>query len=331
MTPPIVMQTFWRTRGTYFWSLFRANGSIRAFYEPLHESLATSTEADLQKHVKAGTASRLRHPASDDHYFKEFPFRSEGGVPYFKGRFSYDSFILDERDSDPELREYLAFLVEHADRSGQTAFFKFTRAGLRSRFVKAALGGTHIYLNRPASEIADSIRSFGPLSYFTAILVFLTNKHRDRDYFGSAANVLRHLGPYDPSQLPDTFPSSLTPLHLVSHQLNREQIEFMTAAFWLAYLLEGLVCADVVVDSEALGCDPRQMGLTLRALAPWLDAGALHDYRSSPCDRDLSEYAEQLKQCLAADRPYSSLAAMLPAEACRALGPASLRLLDRIL
>ena len=127
----------WRTRGTYFWSLFRENPRIRAFDEPLHEGLANKTDQQWFFDFKFGARRTLRHPTVDRHYFSEYPIRPQGGVPLFKPSLSFDGFIADETDEDSSLADYLRSLVRFAAAQDQQAYFRFTRGGLRAALTSA--------------------------------------------------------------------------------------------------------------------------------------------------------------------------------------------------
>lgn len=105
--PPIVMQALWRTRGTYFWSLFRKQEGIGAYYEPLHEGLASNTDQKWARDFQYGGLRYLRHPRVDGHYFREYPLCPEGGVALFDASMSFGKFMLSEHDEDPVLANYL--------------------------------------------------------------------------------------------------------------------------------------------------------------------------------------------------------------------------------
>ena len=98
--PPIVMQALWRTRGTYFWSLFRKRQGIRAYYEPLHAGLASNTDQKWTSDFQYGGVRCLRHPKVDGHYFREYPLRPEGGVALFDPSMSFGKFMLSEQDEE---------------------------------------------------------------------------------------------------------------------------------------------------------------------------------------------------------------------------------------
>jgi hypothetical protein len=249
------MQTQWRTRGTYFWSLFRKNPRIRAFDEPLHEGLAHKTDQQWFLDFKFGARRTLRHPRVDRHYFSEYPIRPQGGVPLFKPSLSFDGFIADETDEDCCLADYLRSLVRFAAAGDQQAYFRFTRGGLRSALIRRILGGTQIYLNRPPSELLASYWSFGPRSYFIAVLTYLVVRYSNHPFCASAAYVLKSLGPFNCAALEPDLGLEEAVTRALATPLNERQGAILVATFWLAYLLEGLAVADCVIDTERLACD----------------------------------------------------------------------------
>ena len=328
---PIVMQALWRTRGTYFWSLFRRKAGIRAYYEPLHAGLASNTDEKWANDFNYGGMRCLRHPRVDGHYFREYPLLPEGGVAGFDRSMSFGNFMLSEKDEDPALASYLASLVDYATQHGQQAFFKFVRGGLRAAYIRRVLGGTQIYLNRPPSEIQKSFSSFGPTSYFAATLAYLVIRYADRPFCAAALEFLRGLGPFDDAGMRDWIGDDPVAAQRIAARLTPIQSELLVATFWLAYLLEGLAIADVVIDTERLGCDAEHrtsVGVRLVALQ---DQNVFADYQSSPCADDLLRYAPALRVIVAADDRLNALSHAIPPWAVDSLGDASRRLLDAIL
>ena len=327
---PIVMQTLWRTRGTYFWGLFRRNPAIRPYYEPLNEALASRTDQQWLFDFQYGGAKTLRHPEVDRHYATEYPLRPAGGVEMFRRSMAYARFMLTERDEDEALELYLRSLVDHAERHGQRAFFKFVRGGLRAGFIRRVVAGTQIYLNRPPSEILKSARSFGEGSYFIAVLVHIVLCDANRPFCAIALDRMRAAGPFDPPPRGPSFPDSVA-IGRLSSALNATQAAILVTTFWLAYLLEGLAVADLVIDTERLGGDAPYRNSIAAQLAELLGPDAFRDYRSSVCPDDFVGHAAAMREILSADPRLRALAASTPARALDALGDASRRLLDAVL
>lgn len=328
--PPIVMQTLWRTRGTYFWSLFRKNPRVRAFDEPLHEGLATRTEQQWVCDFKYGGVRALRHPTVDRHYFAEYPLKAEGGVPLFKPSFSFGGFFQDEEGEDPSLAAYLRSLVEIAAEHDQRAFFRFTRGGLRASLIQRVLGGVQIYLNRPPFELFTSYWSFGPQGYFVAVLTYLVICYSDHPFCASVTDVLKSLGRFEPGAVETALGIELAVARALPAPLNERQVAFLVASFWLAYLLEGLTLADCVIDTERLASDPAYRRAVNDRLVESLGPNAFSEFQARP-PIDVKWNAAALSESLRADRRLFSLANRLKPDAVDALGDASRRLLDQVL
>jgi hypothetical protein len=329
--PPIVLHALWRARGTYFWSLFRKDIRFRAYYEPLHEALVEKPVDRWQLEFKTGAPRVLRHPSLDAHYASEYPLSTDRGLPHFKPTMSYGNFFLRAEDEDQDLEAYLRWLIDYAALFGQRSFFKITRGGLRAGFIRRVLGGAHIYVNRPPSELHASYRSFGSSSYFTATLTYLLIRYADRPLCGATIECMRAFGAFDDAGLRDRFSGGLTIAYPISNALTDSQSAILTASFWLAYLLEGLAVADVTIDTERLGADEKYRSAIGAVLVPSLGRDAFADYRATPCRDDFTAYAQPLRRILAADKRLGSLAAEAPARALDSLGDASRRLLDAVL
>ena len=328
---PIVIQALWRTRSTYFWSLFRNNPRIRAYNEPLHEGLASKTDQQWYFDFKYGGIRNLRHPEIQHHYFTEYPLRRTGGVALFDASMSYGNFLLGEADEDPALEAYLKSLVAYAAQHGQQACFKFIRGGLRASFIQRKLGGAQIYLNRPPAEIRKSFASFGAVSYFTTALTYLAIRYAERPFCGAAIEMLRALGPFDDASMRGRFDLGLAAAEPISVQLNAQQTAILVATFWLAYLVEGLAVADCVIDTERLGCDEKYRASIDLQLAESWGHNALANYRSAACSDDLVAQAPTLRQVLSSDERLRSLITKIPARCFDSLGDASRRLLDAVI
>jgi hypothetical protein len=133
-SPPkaVFLHAGYRTAGTWLWSCFRSLDDVVAFYEPLHEMLATIDP----KILASSTASSWRsgHPNLDAPYFAEFAglLRSNvAGVPGYDVRFAIDTFE-ETPSASPEILEaleaYVNGLIRVAQERGGVPVFKFCRS-----------------------------------------------------------------------------------------------------------------------------------------------------------------------------------------------------------
>ena len=131
----LFLHTGWRSSGTWLWSRLREQPHVHAFYEPLHEAIATLRRSDIPK--LRPSAWRSRHGETAP-YFAEYgaliaPRRA--GVPLYQRRFAFDGFFLDPGEEDPALEAYLRGLLaaggsgrDAKGGAGQVAVLKFCRS-----------------------------------------------------------------------------------------------------------------------------------------------------------------------------------------------------------
>ncbi|MEJ0003685.1 MAG: hypothetical protein WDN30_09160 [Pararobbsia sp.] len=93
----VFLHTGYRTAGTWLWSCFRRLDDVLAYYEPLHEMLASLDAAMLAK--STSESWRSGHPKLDQPYFAEFAPLLRAGMPGVQG---YDEvFSIDRFDGEP--------------------------------------------------------------------------------------------------------------------------------------------------------------------------------------------------------------------------------------
>jgi len=326
----IVLQTFWRSQGTYFWSKLRNDIRNRAYYEPLHEELITKTPETWEKLHRSGITRILRHPDLDRHYATEYPLRQCGGMRNFTSRLCYDRFLLAAEDEDEGLERYLLGLVSYAEAFGQRACFKFVRGGLRAGFIRRVLGGQHIYINRSPAGIAASHGSFGRANYFARTLMEILAKNTENAFCAGVIEGVRQHGQLEASSLRRIAQGEGQMAEAVTIDLNLQQRDLLTTAFWLAYLLEGLAACDLVIDTERLEANEvyrRQIGAKTQSL---FEAGGFKDFRPS---RQSCDYAPPaaLRQVVGVSERLQALARSIPGDAISSLGEGSRRVLDAVL
>ena len=123
---PVFLHTGWRTAGTWLWSRFREMPGVEAYYEPLHEALERISLARI--HSLSWDQWASGHPALARPYFHEFAplLRPErGGVERYRAEFAIKDFFADARTPLPDLRAYVALLLDFADRRRRQPVLKF--------------------------------------------------------------------------------------------------------------------------------------------------------------------------------------------------------------
>jgi hypothetical protein len=176
---PIVIQTMWRTGGTYLAFALRDQNPVALFYEPLHEDYSRHTQADWDGFAALGSGAARGHPAKSFHYLTDFPFLPGAGVAGHRPEFAYRDFRLTRDDEAPALAAYLRGLVEDAGSRGRRPLFKFCRGFLRQPWLEAALDPVTIYLARhPAGMLASYDRT-GPGYFYSGYVRILKENQGD--------------------------------------------------------------------------------------------------------------------------------------------------------
>ena len=111
----VFLHTGYRTAGTWLWSCFRKLDNVTAYYEPLHEMLAT---IDPEK-LASSTANSWRsgHPTLDAPYFAEFAHLlgpGARGIPGYDPVFSIDRLDGQTPEAADQLEAYVRGLMRTA-------------------------------------------------------------------------------------------------------------------------------------------------------------------------------------------------------------------------
>ena len=176
----IFLHSGWRTGSTYFWSRFRHNPRTLAYYEPLHEVLATPG-AGLTGF--SGNPAASHHPALEAPYFAEYqPLIDDGRIGQFDPAFSYRRFFLSATDEDPGLRRYLLMLIGHAESCGRVPVLGFSRSLGRVGWLKHTFEAVHLLVFRdPRRQWASMVhqRDRYRVPYFLINQFLICGQNRD--------------------------------------------------------------------------------------------------------------------------------------------------------
>lgn len=165
---PVFVHAWWRSGSTYVWSRLRRDPSLKCFYEPLNERLATLDAHSIESSTERAVSRALRHPEVESHYFAEYLGLIRAGRLGYSADLAYARYLLAPGKDDPHLRAYVQGLVDDAAAERRRAALCFCRSQMRSAWMAARFPGVHVaQLRNPASELA----SFNVSPYFTSRLV----------------------------------------------------------------------------------------------------------------------------------------------------------------
>jgi hypothetical protein len=151
----VFLHAGYRTAGTWLWSCFRRLDDVTAYYEPLHEMLATIDSAKLA--MSTADSWHSGHPELEQPYFAEFAglLGPDGrGVSGYEERFSIDCFAGGTPDGADRLEAYLRDLIGAAHERHGVPVFKFCRSLGRLQWFRSTFpDAVHIVVEKnPISQ-----------------------------------------------------------------------------------------------------------------------------------------------------------------------------------
>ena len=163
MTPIFVHSSF-RVSSTWFWTRLRELDGVRAYYECLHERLASVDAAGIDAfNVDCWDSG---HPRTGPYFAEFLPLIAPGGT----GIVGYDATMafLDylpaaglAGELPMDQRAYLQGLIEAASVRAERAVLTFGRSLGRVGAMRRALGGGHVLLVRDLGPQWASYRRLG--------------------------------------------------------------------------------------------------------------------------------------------------------------------------
>ncbi len=206
----------------------------------------------FQAEKEEGIESKLRHPSTDRHYFAEYPFQNGGGVKFFQKRFSFENYYIPEGVADPQLEQYLSYLVAFARQNNHRPFAKFCRFALRTQWLKRTLPSVSCYVVRAPETMFRSYWSLGGRdSYFLSGLVLILSKNRECPLFREFVESISL--PYIEAP---TVQDEITAAHRFSQSLDVQALRDIFLLLWVLTLEHNLAFGDFVLDVDLLAIDP---------------------------------------------------------------------------
>lgn len=253
---PVFLHTAWRGRGTWLWSGLRRAPSVMAFYEPLHEALATLTPGGIAATRPDSWPSGHETMAP---YWTEFAalLRTDRpGVPGFRTGFTLDLAFAGADMVQPELAAYLLGLLRHAAKAGQTPVLKFCRSLGRVAWMQATFpDALHVVVLRQPEAQWHSARQQLDMHgnpYFIAMPLLMLARNAEAPLVADACRALRIRPPAHRLLRQADLPKAMEAcLRLVEHLSWADRYRFFLA-HWMAGTLSALTTDGPVVDADML-------------------------------------------------------------------------------
>jgi hypothetical protein len=245
---PIVIQTMWRTGGTYLAFALRAQNRVALFYEPLHEDYSKFTQAEWDGFAAEGAHVPRGHPSKSFHYLSDYPFLPGAGVAGHRPEFAFRQFVLAEDGEAPALAAYLRGLMTHAATLGRRPLFKFCRGFLRQRWLRKALDPDTVYLARSPSGMAASYARIGGGGYFYSGYLRVLCENRTDSHFAELHCFVAQAHP-EYAAAGEALVASDHLMLTVSQETREDVFVF----FWALALAAHADAEVLILDANALG------------------------------------------------------------------------------
>jgi hypothetical protein len=291
--PAVFLHTGYRTAGTWLWSCFRKLDNVTAYYEPLHEMLASIDAAKLASSTADSWHSG--HPSLDMPYFQEFahllqPDGSAGGersasgatanagIPGYERRFAVDRFDGQTPDGAEQMQEYLRGLIQAAHQQGRVPVFKFCRSLGRLRWFRAAFPeAAHIVVEKnPISQWQSCWQLYAAHRnpHFVAVPLAVLALNRDVPLVQQALEAMHVTLPSDSGagsgadgESSQTFESYIEFFKERVQSMSPAQAYRGFLAHWLLTLRDAATHADAIFDCDLAARSPAYLANAER----WLE------------------------------------------------------------
>jgi hypothetical protein len=310
---PVVIQTMWRTGGTYLAFALREQNPVALFYEPLHEDYSKFTQAQWDGFAAIGDAASRGHPIKRFHYLTDFPFLPGAGVVGHSSDFAYRRFRLGRDDEAPALGDYLSGLVASAAAQGRRPLFKFCRAFLRHSWLERRLDPITVFLARRPAGMRASYARTGP--YFDSGYLRMLSQNRNdpalAPLFAHVADLHPEFSRADPDAAGDSLAGAVA----------AETREDVFLFFWALALVAHAAPHILTLEAEALGADVRSRLASAEALRSHTGLVVNLD-EARPLDRAEWGEARFRRPDVMAPLTRAAAAVVAPARDLRGLPPA---------
>jgi hypothetical protein len=321
---PIVIQTLWRTCGTYLAFMLRERNQTALFYEPLHEDYSKFTFQQWNTFARQGAGIPRGHPRKAFHYLTDFPFVAGAGVLNHSPEFAWRPFVMAADAVAPDLQAYLQGLIEHAAAEAKTPLFKFCRGFLRQPWLAEVLAPRTIYLVRRPGGMLKSCRRFNSGAYFFSSFIRILCLNKAEPAFAPVYDHLLRLNP----ELERLSAQALYSENL--HELTSPETMQDVVLFFWAIGLAAHCCADeLVLDANEFGWSRESKARAARAIGEHTGLSASFDDAMAldPSESELLGFNERPRF---AAYTREAIALLAPKADCSGLSPDLARQLDAL-
>lgn len=260
----VFLHTGYRTAGTWLWSCFRRLDNVTAYYEPLHEMLATIDPVKLAS--STADSWRSGHPALEKPYFAEYADLMQADVPGIAGYdagFSIDRFDGGTPEDADRMEAYVRGLMRTAHEQGRTPVLKFCRSLGRLHWFHATFpDAVHIVVEKnPITQWQSCWQLFAAYRnpHFVAVPFAVLALNRHLPIVQQTLDALRIDLPQVPQHVSDDACSFETCLTFFKDHIAAARPLQVYRAFlghWLLTLRYAATHSDAIFDCDLAGHSP---------------------------------------------------------------------------
>ena len=256
---PVFVHSSFRVSSTWFWNHLRALDGVTAYYEFLHERLASVDREGVDRFNTECWDSG--HPRTAPYFSEYLPLISAGGgVQHYSEQMAWHDFVPDGgifADLDSGTRTYVGGLIGSAAARDTRAVLTCGRSLGRIAGLKRAFGGQHVLLVRDLSRQWSSylrLGNAGTWYFHNATLSVLANGR-----FNDAH--LAHL--FDEHTQREACRGDVTLLRFIS--LDHYFRSFVAAHLY--FYLAAFDQVDLVLDVSAMAASGAELAASTEAFA----------------------------------------------------------------
>ncbi|HEY1998820.1 hypothetical protein, partial [Paraburkholderia sp.] len=260
----VFLHTGYRTAGTWLWSCFRRLDNVTAYYEPLHEMLATIDPLKLAS--STADSWRSGHPALEKPYFAEYAdlmTPDVAGIAGYEAAFAIDRFDGETPQDADRIEAYVRALMRASQEQGRVPVLKFCRSLGRLHWFHAAFpDAVHIVVEKnPISQWQSCWQLFAAHRnpHFVAVPFAVLALNREVPMVQQALEAL-HIDlpqlPQDASGDAPSFDTCLTFFKDHIATLPPLQVYRAFLGHWLLTLRYAATHSDAIFDCDLAGHSP---------------------------------------------------------------------------
>ncbi len=267
-SPSFFLHTGWRSGGTWIWSRLREHPGVTAYYEPLHEALATLDAAQIAR--ERPDAWESRHGGSAPYFAEYAPllarrrFRGPRGVSLHEQRFAYEHYFQSPEEPDDALAGYIAGLLDAAGE--RVPVLKFCRslgrvAWMQRHFPDALHA---VVLRGPVAQFRSAEAQFATGNRFFAVApVLVLARNRQAPQVRDAVERFALRLPALPERRRDLDAELCWRRCRGLDEAGRYR---MFLAFWTITAISALSAGALLIDADRLATDATHRAAVTGAL-----------------------------------------------------------------